>query len=335
MKILYTGPFRPGSLTEARRKALYDLGHDVVELDQTQFFDRGHPLIAKAQVHALIGPNVTAYNRALLALAEESKPDLIYIDQGSYLGRNTVLGLRATGARLVHYTSEWFGFRRYWYRHFFKSVELYDVHVLTFPTSKAWLEREGARKVVMTEFGFDPHLHRVPELTDSERAELAADAIFIGHHEPYSERMVAALRHAGVKVDVFGPGWSRARSLADRDRIGPVYGQDYVKRLAAARVCLGFMSKVNHNTYSGSRTFEIPAVGGFLLTERTEPHQRYFVEGKEAEFYDSTEELVAKTRYYLANEERRAAVARRGQRRCIESGYSHTDRMKRVLEMVS
>ena len=33
MKILYTGPFGDGSLTELRRQACEDLGHEVVGLD--------------------------------------------------------------------------------------------------------------------------------------------------------------------------------------------------------------------------------------------------------------------------------------------------------------
>ncbi len=331
MKILYTGPFRPGSLTAARREALIQLGYEVIGLDQTDFIDCGPHLLRKAQVHLLIGPNIVAYNNAIRRLAREVTPDLVYIDQAAYLWPSTVAALRDATTRLVHYTSEWFGFRKYWYRHFFKTVPLYDAHVLTFWPSKSYLERMGARKIVMTEFGYDPSLHRPIQLTEDESSKFQTDVVFIGHWEPNTEQIISILRKAGVAARVFGPGWHRARSLSDRAQIQPVYGVDYVKALAAANICLGVLSKWNNNRYSNSRTFEIPAVGGFLLTERTDEHLRYFAEGKEAEFYASAEELVEKTRYYLAHAEQRRAIARAGHHRCTTSGYSHRDRMKSLM----
>jgi len=331
MKILYTGPFRLGSLTTARREALVQLGYEVIGLDQTTFFDCGPRLLRKAQVHLLIGPNIVAYNQAICRLTMEVRPDLVYIDQAAYLWPSTVATLKGSGARLVHYTSEWFGFRRYWYRHFFKTVSFYDAHVLTFWPSKGYLERMGARKIVMTEFGYDPNLHRPIQLTDHERSQFQADVVFIGHWEPNTERLISILRKASIAARVFGPGWHRARSLSDRDRIHPLYGQDYVKALTAANICLGVLSKWNHNIYSNSRTFEIPAVGGFLLTERTDEHRRYFAEGLQAEFYASAEELVEKTRYYLAHAQERRVIAQAGHHRCITSGYSHQDRMRILM----
>lgn len=335
MKILYTGPFKLGSLTEARRQALITLGHEVIGLDQATFFDRGPRLLRKAEVHLLFGPNIAAYNKAIRELAKKTSPELIYVDQAAYLWPNTVAELRHLTPRLVHYTSESFSFRSYWYRHFLKTVQLYDVHVLTFPPSKDYLERMGVRKIVMTEFGYDSNLHRRVRLTQHERATLESDVVFVGHWEPNTERIISALRRAGVVARVFGPGWARARSLADRDQIRPAYGLDYVKVLCAARICLGVLSKWNANTYSNSRTFEIPAVGGFLLTERTDEHLGYFAEGKEAEFYASDDELVEKTHYYLAHDQQRSAIARAGHARCMASGYSHQDRMKRLLAEVS
>ncbi|MCS7207308.1 MAG: glycosyltransferase [Dehalococcoidia bacterium] len=331
MRILYTGPFRPGSLTEARRRALLDLGHQVVGLDQAIYFDKGHPLLRKAQNHALIGPGIWAYNRDLLRLARETKPELIYVDMGISLWPKTIRALRATGAKVVHYTSEFFGYRRYLYRHFFPAVPFYHAHVITNRLVIPELEKRGAQKIVITEFGYDPSLHRPPNLTSEERQRYGSDVVFVGHWEPHYEKMLSALHQAGVAVRVWGPGWRRAHSFP-RGVLGPpVYGEEYVKVLGASKICLGLLSKWNHNQ-SASRTFEIPAVGAFLLAERTEDHLRYFAEDKEAVFFSSAEELVEKARYYLTHEEERLRIARAGRERCLRSPYTHTDRMRAVLE---
>ena len=72
-----------------------------------------------------------------------------------------------------------------------------------------------------------------------------------------------------------------------------------------------------------------------LLADRTDEHQSFFEEGKEADYFDSAEELGEKIAFYLANEESRARIARNGYDRCISSGYSYRERMAAVMEHVT
>jgi spore maturation protein CgeB len=74
--------------------------------------------------------------------------------------------------------------------------------------------------------------------------------------------------------------------------------------------------------------FEIPAAGGFLLSERTPVMRTLYEEGEEAEFFSSTAELVEKCRYYLENEDLRRQIAQAGHQRCITSGYDVVSRMR-------
>lgn len=314
-------------------KALRALGHEVVPVDECRFLERGPGLVRTLQRHLLIGPGSVRYNRELIRLAASARPDLIWIDQGGQVRRETVAALRATGARLLHYTSDSFWHRTYWFRHYFDALDLYDIHVITNELNRACLEGRGARHVVMSEFAYDPDLHRPPPLSGEARRRHAAGALFVGHWEPATERMALALRRAGVDVRVHGSGWHRARTLRDRRGIRPLHGADYVTALASAQVCLCFLSKLNRNQSAG-RTFEIPAVGGFLLGERTADQQMYFTEGKEAEYFGSRDELIDKARFYLRHPASRTAMAAAGHQRCTTSPYTHADRCRQILESV-
>jgi spore maturation protein CgeB len=329
MRILYSGALKPGSLTLSRLSALRELGHDVEVVDQVPFVYRGPALLRRVQTHLSVGPGVSAYNRALVARAGEGW-DLIYVDQACFLTPATVRRLRASGAPVVQYTSDYFGFHRHSFRRLLRSVALYDAHVITNDFNRPELLRRGARTIVTTRFGYDPSLHRPTELSDTDRKAFGADVSFTGHWEPTTEAGIVALRRAGLHVRVSGHGWHRS-ALTDRREIRPITDETYFKVLTASKICVCFLSKWNRNLTAG-RTFEIPAVGSFLLAERTPEHLAAFAEGTEAEYFGSTDELTAKALRYVEADDLRERIAAAGHRRCVTAGYRHSDRMGQVLD---
>ena len=84
-----------------------------------------------------------------------------------------------------------------------------------------------------------------------------------------------------------------------------------------------------------TRTFEIPACGSLLLADRTEEHQEFFEEGKEAEFFASMDELLDKVEFYCGNESARRRVAEAGLKRCTDGNYAYVHRLKVVLDAIS
>jgi len=306
------------------------MGHDVTAVDVRTFLNQGSRVMAKLRWQMLVGRAVHAYNRALVDAAVAVKPDIAWLELPIQVSRGTVDTIKLHAGLTISHHAEYIGFRKYQYRHLFAAIRSYDAHVVTNELTAAILRDQGARRVIMTEFGYDPYLHHPVEL-NSDDARLRSEAIFVGHWEPSYARMVAALRQAGVQVTVHGSNWVRAFGLSDRRKIRPIYGVEYVKALAGARLCLGFVSGWNRSQAT-HRTFEIPAVGGFFLGPRTRQHEAYYLEGTEAEFFKSDDELVDKARFYLANDDARQAIAQAGHARCIGSGHSIRDVTSRVLE---
>ena len=71
-----------------------------------------------------------------------------------------------------------------------------------------------------------------------------------------------------------------------------------------------------------------------MLADRTDEHQEFFEERKEAEFFGSAEELLEKVKFYLHNDTAREGIAEAGHRRCVSSRYAYIHRLAGALDTI-
>jgi spore maturation protein CgeB len=333
VRIVYTGPLVPGDTCELRRQALERLGHETVPVDYLPFVHRERQLARRVQWRLRLGPMVDAYTHALLR-ALRAEPDVLWVDKGLFVVPAVLAEARRRGVRwLVHYSPDNYALSSNASRHLWRGLGAYDVVVTTKRPNVAFLRAAGARRVVLSGNAFDPTLHRPVALTEAERHALGADVSFIGRWEPLREMMLSAIASLPLRLRVRGPGWERVRSRALRAACepGPIYGEGYVKAIAAAKVNLGLLSREAADTIT-QRSVEIPACGGFLLAERTDEHRAHFVEGEEAVFFAGTAELASALVRAVGDDVRRARVAAAGRARCLASGYTYDARLAAILE---
>jgi spore maturation protein CgeB len=213
------------------------------------------------------------------------------------------------------------------------------------------------KPLVYMPLGYCDEVHRPLASTDPR---WACEVGFLGGWEPRRERLLHEVAAATPDLKIWGGYWDFLEDgrwalrrqlildqLAGGDRYcfhrdplvagawqgGEVYADDYARALTGAKIGLGFLRKVCPDQHT-TRTFEIPACGSMLLADRTEEHQAFFEEGKEAEFFDSAEELVDKVQFYAANESARSAMAFRGRERCVAGHYAYVHRMAEALQAV-
>jgi spore maturation protein CgeB len=332
MKIVYTGPLRAGDTCELRRRALERLGHETIAVDLLPFVERGGGLGRKLQWHLRTGALVRDYNAAILS-ALDRRPDVLWVDKGVFVRPALLEQARARGVRwLVHYSPDNYLLRQNSSRHLWRGLPHYDVVVTTKRSNVMLLSTAGARRVLLSGNAFDPDLHRPIELSDADRAAFGCDVSFIGRWEPDRERLLEAIVALPIRLRVRGPGWERVRSrlLKPVCEARPLYGDDYVKAIAAAKINLGLLSIVAGDAIT-QRSIEIPACGAFMLAERTGEHRLHFADGEEAVFFEGSADLVQKVREYLADDAARERIAIAGRARCVVSGYTYDDRLREIL----
>lgn len=338
MSLLYIGQLWSGGTCAARLNTLGRLGVAAVPFDATPYLRLGSRVEQSVQSRLKIGRGIRELNRALVARAGEGGFDTVWIDKGVWLYPETLNVLREAAHRrfTVHYTPDpQITFHRS--RHFFKCLPIYDLVVTTKAFEVEAYRQLGAREVELVLQGYGTQF--VPSSDgDALDPALQSEVCFIGHCERhYADRVVAATA-CTERMVVWGPGWPRyarcrfwARKVVQGNGI---WGNDYPRALRSTKIALGLLSKLIAET-STTRTFEIPATGTFMLAERNDEHLSLFEEGKEAEYFESDDELCDKLRFYLANDTTRRAIAHAGRERCLKSGYSDEHQLRRVLERIA
>src|SRR5690606_9234510 len=123
--------------------------------------------------------------------------------------------------------------------------------------------------------------------------EKADEVAFVGLAEASRFETVSTLLSEGIPVKLAGRGW---RNFLRKHRGNPALhfvgeflgGEDYTRFLSSSRFALGLLSKRFPELHT-TRTFEIPACGTVLVTERNRETSTFFGED-EAAFFSSPEE---------------------------------------------
>lgn len=129
------------------------------------------------------------------------------------------------------------------------------------------------------------------------------------------------------KLKIFG--WNE-KGWIDRgfDAEPPVYGINFVQKVAESKIILGFNVEDHCWGYWSNRTGKVLTLGGFLLYRYTPGMELFLRDG--AEYFSSIEEANQKISYYLEHEDEREKIAEKGH----EIGRDRFTSKARVKELL-
>jgi spore maturation protein CgeB len=335
-RIVYIGRLDQASNALRRMKTLQQMGHDVTPIHIDPYLYTG--LFEKFHHHLNIGPGILKLNREVLRQCAAHNPDLLWVDNKSFLQRATLLKLRKVNPaiRIIQVITDDLGARPAAWRLTRAHASCFDVHFVQRVVNINELYACGARRVAICHRSYDPDFHRPIVLSEEDKRQFHTPVGFIGTHEAEREAMIVFLIKQGIPVQVTGNDWPGKKywSVIRPYYQGPsVYGEDYIKRINGMDIALHFLRHGNRDEQD-SRTFEIPACGVFMLAERSELHQQLFEANTEAVFFDNREELLQRIIEYKQRPDERARIAAAGRNRCIQSGYSHEGRLTHILKTI-
>lgn len=342
IKYLFTGSLIDYGTCEARRSGLEKIGRTISTLSHEKFFSPINLLgILGKKFNSLqtltgFGPSILLYNQALLRMVKDSRPTVLWVEKGQFIYPSTLSKIKDSGVFLVCYNTDDIAYAPNGWRLHQPGIKFYDKYFTTNISNISELKSLGAKSVSLTQLGYNQNLFFPKEISIGERKRLGASVGFIGHWEPSTEDVLFQELSRGTSIRIRGKSWVNATPNKNFKKFiesSFLSVNDYTSAIVATKINLGINSFQSRNKSSG-RTFEIPASGGFLLAQRTHEHLSFFDEGIEAEFFDSSEELHDKIKFYLANDIARKKIADFGRLRCVNSGYSYQNLMVGLIDQV-
>lgn len=176
----------------------------------------------------------------------------------------------------------------------------------------------GAKQAQWLPFGFDPEIH-FPWRSSSNPLDIA----YFGSWGPLQAKWVRQL--TSYDLAIYGAGWQRlvpGDPLRKHWRRGEGQFGSMAEKIANVGIVFN-MVRAEHGCAHSMKTFEIPAAGGFMLSNWSSEQVRILRPGIECDYYSSTMELAEKLDFYLKRPEVRHRIAEAARQRIAGHSYYH------------
>lgn len=337
-RVLFLGENWYGSCARACCYALRRLGCDVRDIDEQTIFPKLRRLSSRVVLRFFRRGLIREYNKLVLDVASTFNPDFLLVFKGTFVEADTLRKLREMNILLYNYYPDP---SAYAYGNIIpRALPEYDCIFYTKEFFDHDIHSEmNIHKSVFIPHGYDPDIHRIPELDSRDIDQFSHDVVVIATYNQYKEEILSSL--VGIMPDIdlhiYGNQWNEkctTPTLNKHIESFALEGTSYAKAIAAARINLGIMNGIMHGAtqrdVTTTRTYEIPACGGFMIHERTDEVLDLFEEDKEIVCFSSVEELAEKIDYYLKHPDERKAIASAGYNRCVPD-YSYDSRIAEIL----
>ena len=335
MQFLYIGQYGVGTTSRMRASKLRSIlgDWDFKIIDTNIPFQKQSRFSRSFGFRFKRGPLIHGTNHLIISQVESEHYELIWVDKGVFITEKTTKMLRERTNELVHYTPDT-AFYQNKSMHFNKSMPFYNFLITTKSFEREhYLKHIPKDKLLYATQGFDKDVHR-PFYKFEEKENCV---VFIGLCEPERKKVIQKLIDNQVNVKLSGHKWgkfvSKNSSSPYLDYIGEIItNDDYAKMISSALFSIGCLSKHFPELHT-TRTFEIPACGTALLTERNKETASFFDEN-EVIFYDNLDDLINKIKFYQKNLPELKQLTNKGTQKVNERGYDYENILKSLLRQI-
>jgi spore maturation protein CgeB len=272
-------------------------------------------------------------NKSLIKYCSLEKPDIVWVFKGVEIFPDTLLQLKKLGIILVNYNPD-HPFIRTSVTHGGKNIEecvpLYDIHFSYRQDLVNRFIEEFRVKSYILPFGYDLD-ETVYDIVSKEKE--IKKLCFVGTPDKERVEILNKIANQGFEIDIFGRGYQN-RNILEKHKNIKVYdvvlGNEFWKTIIKYRVQLNFFRKHNIGSHN-QRTFEVPAVGGILLSPYSQDQSNFFNDKEEIFLFKNENEMFSQIETLLrCSNEKIKDIRFAARSRSLESDYSYYHRAENV-----
>lgn len=315
------------------------LGWDVAEASMLESSIRS-AMPALRLAARIVNPLAAhSFNREILAMAERTGPQVMLTTKGTAIRPETVRTLKKNGVFTVNFYPDY----KFEYHGFDETMfDEYDLVVTTKSFQVDYLRRRlGNDRVAMVHHGYVPDVHRRRGRAGVSPKYLW-DVSYVGNASSAKLAWLEPVARAlgGRSMIVVGNDWAelaKGTALAPYVFGAPLVGDQFARVVEHTRINIA----VHHGgggaqgwaDLVSTRSFEIPACGGFMLHIDNPEIRSLYEPGREIDVFADPDGLRAKVAHYLSHDAQRQAIAEAGHARAVPA-YSLHARAEELLAVL-
>lgn len=308
-------------------------------------------------------------NARLIYEVEEKKPDLLFCFLFTEELKKETISYITRKTRTQ--TFNWFAddhwrfpiYSKYW-APMFSAVSTTDAQAV------AKYQALGV-KVIKTQWAANTYVYKPvsrlissPNKEDGGTGRETYQIVFVGKNYGNRQHYINSLKSQGLPAEGYGSGWPKGRVSQQRmleifsnarinlnftespytnfsgnlkfisnfflERQSFLGGWNFKCPISDFKFYYQAFRGAQRNQIKG-RTFEIPACGGFLLSQSAEDLSDYYQDGREIVIFHSESDMIEKCKYYLEHEQERQAIAQSGYARTVKE-HTYELRFREIFQ---
>ncbi|MBK9551253.1 MAG: glycosyltransferase family 1 protein [Saprospiraceae bacterium] len=320
-------------------EALKYLGNNVLYFKFGAYYNN---LLGRLENHL----NISLYysfklNSDLIRLVSQENCDILFVWKGVPIFQSTLIKIKEFNPNItiVSYNNDdpfspYYSIRRslnqlFLWNRFIRCIPYYDINFVFRNINIHEYDNAGSKKtrILYPSFKIDDVKGLVIP------SSYKYDVLFIGHYEPHRKEIIDYLINNGIRVKVFGY-WKDGLPIGyNLEDVKTLYGKPYFEAINSSKISLCFYSKLNRDEYS-TRSFEVPAAFGTILSQRTPTMLNLYRENEEAYYFETKEECLDKVKLILSNEGLRRKVCLAGNKKVYDLQGDVKDRVSDWLSVI-
>jgi spore maturation protein CgeB len=304
-------------------------------LDTRQAYDAFWPLVQwNWRLRGHRPARLGTFSAAVLERCRAFAPDILLATGLAPLDRETLAEIGKGGSIRINFLTDDPWNRAHYAPWFLQSLPFYDYVFTPRRSNIDEIKQIGCHRVDYLPFAYHPELHFVesPENAE-ERERFSCDIVFVGGADRDRLPFITALLRQRFQVALYGGYWERYPATRPYTR-GHTDITSLRKAISAASVSLCLVRRANRDGHV-MRSFEIPAMGGCMLTEDTTEHRELFgAEGETVVYFSTIDEMLNKLRWLLDHPVERQRLATAAHQRITGGGNTYRDRLLAILQEV-